>query len=115
MPRTATAWSRRRRRPKHGLFCSAAELQAAIHRFVAEHYGTEAKPLVWCADPHAIIARRRRGFHAPGALRRASSGATWAARGNAVNSGFEPRAATRLVNDFSGNGAQSQNVRACLY
>ena len=58
-----------RRRLKHGVFCSVADLQAAINRFVAEHNETEAKPFVWRADPDAIIASRRRGFQALGALR----------------------------------------------
>lgn len=51
-----------RRRLKHGVFCSVAELQAAINRFVAEHNETEARPFIWRADPDAIIASRTRGF-----------------------------------------------------
>jgi transposase len=51
-----------RRRLKHGVFCSVAELQAAINRFIAEHNGEEAKPFIWRADPDAIIAARMRGF-----------------------------------------------------
>ena len=51
-----------RRRLKHGVFCSVAELQAAINRFVAEHNETEAKSFIWRADPDAIIAARTGGF-----------------------------------------------------
>lgn len=51
-----------RRRLKHGVFLSVADLQAAINRFIAEHNTTEAKPFAWRADPHQIIAARNRGF-----------------------------------------------------
>jgi len=54
-----------RRRLKHGVFCSVAELQAAINRFVAEHNETEAKSFIWRADPDAILAARTRGFQVP--------------------------------------------------
>ena len=56
-----------RRRLKHGVFCSVADLQAAINRFVAEHNETEARPFIWRADPDAIITSRNRGFQALGA------------------------------------------------
>ena len=52
-----------RRRLKHGIFCSVAELQAAINRFIAEHNDTR-RPFVWRADPDRIIAARARGFQA---------------------------------------------------
>jgi transposase len=51
-----------RRRLKHGVFCSVAELQTAINRFIAEHNEKEPKPFIWRADPDAIIAARTRGF-----------------------------------------------------
>ncbi len=35
-----------RQRPENGVFCSVAELQAAINRFVAEH-NQSPKPFVW--------------------------------------------------------------------
>ena len=44
----------------HGVFRSAAGLQAAIHRFIAEH-NQEPKPFVWRKDPDAIIAAVKRG------------------------------------------------------
>lgn len=52
-----------RRRLKHGVFRSVAELQTAINRFVAEH-NDSPRPFVWRADPDAIIAARSRGFQA---------------------------------------------------
>ena len=52
-----------RRRPKHGVFCSVAELQAAINRFIAEH-NESPRPFIWRADPDRIIAARARGFQA---------------------------------------------------
>ncbi|MEL6979066.1 MAG: transposase, partial [Pseudomonadota bacterium] len=52
-----------RRRLKRGVFCSVAELQAAINRFIGEHNETP-KPFVWRADPNAIIVARSRGFQA---------------------------------------------------
>jgi transposase len=51
-----------RRRLKHGVFHSVADLQAAINRFVQEHNADDPKPFVWNADPDAIIAARNRGF-----------------------------------------------------
>jgi hypothetical protein len=51
-----------RRRLKLDVFHSVFDLQAAINRFITEYNGTEAKPLVWCADPGEIIAARNRGF-----------------------------------------------------
>ena len=53
-----------RRRLKHGVFCAITELQAAINRFIAERNETEARPIIWRADPDAIIAARNRGFQA---------------------------------------------------
>jgi transposase len=50
-----------RRRLKHGVFRSVADLQAAINRFIAEHNHTP-RPFVWRADPDKIIAARARGF-----------------------------------------------------
>ena len=52
-----------RRRLKHGVFRSVAELQTAINRLVAEH-NDSPRPFVWRADPDAIIAARSRGFQA---------------------------------------------------
>jgi transposase len=52
-----------RRRLKHGVFCSVADLQAAINRFIAEH-NDSPRPFVWRADPDRIIAARARGFQA---------------------------------------------------
>jgi transposase len=49
-----------KRRLKRGVFRSIVDLQAAIHRFVAEN-NTEPKPFVWTADPDKIIAAVRRG------------------------------------------------------
>jgi len=31
------------------------DLQAAIHRYIAEH-NTEPKPFVWTADPNRVLA-----------------------------------------------------------
>lgn len=53
-----------RRRLKRGVFCSVAELQGAINRFIAEQNGADAKPFVWRADPARILAARSRGFQA---------------------------------------------------
>ena len=52
-----------KRRLKHGAFCSVADLQAAINRFIKEHNQTP-KPFVWKKDPDAIIATVKRGFQA---------------------------------------------------
>ena len=51
-----------RRRPKHGVFTSVANLENAITRFIEEHNSAEAKPFKWPADPDKIIAARNRGF-----------------------------------------------------
>ncbi len=51
-----------RRRLKHGVFTSVANLEDAIIRFIQEHNSTEAKPFTWTADPDKIIAARNRGF-----------------------------------------------------
>ncbi|MEM9432022.1 MAG: IS630 family transposase, partial [Pseudomonadota bacterium] len=52
-----------RRRLKHGVFRSVAELQAAINRFVAEH-NDSPKPFIRRANPDAIIAARSQGLQA---------------------------------------------------
>ncbi len=52
-----------RRRLKRGSFASVVELQAAIHRFVAETNG-DPKPFVWTAAPDGIIEKVRRGYQA---------------------------------------------------
>ena len=49
-----------RRRLKHGVFHSLADLQAAINRFVAEHNQNPA-PFTWKANPDDIIAAAKRG------------------------------------------------------
>ena len=51
-----------RRRLKRGVFRSIVELQAAIHRFIAETNGNP-KPFVWTADPNRVIAAVQRGKH----------------------------------------------------
>jgi len=56
-----------RQRLRRGVFCSLVELQAAIHRFVAEHNRTP-KPFVWSADPDDIIAAAKRGHQALGSI-----------------------------------------------
>lgn len=43
-----------RRRLKHGVFHSVADLQAAINRFVKET-NREPKPFIWKGDPDDII------------------------------------------------------------
>jgi transposase len=48
-----------RQRLRRGSFVGLVDLQAAIHRFIAEH-NESAKPFVWTADPHAIIDKVRR-------------------------------------------------------
>jgi len=50
-----------RRRPKHGVFHSLVELQAAINRFIRDHNAEDAKPFNGRADPDEIIAARNRG------------------------------------------------------
>ena len=49
-----------KRRLKHGVFRSVADLQAAINLFLDEHNG-EAKLFTWTADPDKIIDAVRRG------------------------------------------------------
>ena len=49
-----------RRRLRRGVFASVVELQAAIHRYLAEA-NRAAKPFVWTADPNRIIDKVRRG------------------------------------------------------
>jgi transposase len=49
-----------KRRLKRGVFRSIVDLQAAIHRFVAESIA-QPKPFVWTADPDKIVAAVRRG------------------------------------------------------
>jgi transposase len=56
-----------RQRLKRGVFRSVADLQATIHRFIAEH-NRASKPFVWRADPDAIIAARTRGFQTLGSV-----------------------------------------------
>ena len=51
-----------RRRLKHGVFRSVAELETAITSFIDNHNQSEAKPFTWRADPDKIIAARNRGF-----------------------------------------------------
>ena len=50
-----------RRRLKRGVFGSLVELQAAIHRFLAET-NDNPKPFVCTADPDHIIEKVRRGY-----------------------------------------------------
>jgi transposase len=52
-----------RRRLRHGVFRSIADLQAAINRFIAEH-NDAPRPFIWRADPNDIIAARSRGYQA---------------------------------------------------
>ena len=49
-----------KQRLKRGVFRSAAELQSAIKRFIAET-NQMPKPFVWTADPKTIIAAVKRG------------------------------------------------------
>ena len=44
-----------RRRLRRGVFHSLVDLQAAIHRYLAEH-NADPKPFVWTATPEKIIA-----------------------------------------------------------
>src|SRR5215207_10092798 len=48
-----------KRRLRRGVFGSIVDLQAAIHRYIAEH-NTEAKPFVWTADPDRVVSKRWR-------------------------------------------------------
>jgi hypothetical protein len=52
-----------RRRLKRGVFRSVIDLQAAIHRFIAETNG-DPKPFVWTAEPNAILKAVKRGRQA---------------------------------------------------
>jgi hypothetical protein len=45
-----------RRRLQRGVFRSLVDLQAAIHRYLAEH-NADPKPFVWTATPEKIIAK----------------------------------------------------------
>jgi transposase len=45
-----------RRRLRRGIFRSLVDLQAAIHRYLAEH-NADPKPFVWTATPEKIIAK----------------------------------------------------------
>ena len=45
-----------RRRLRRGVFRSLVDLQAAIHRYLAEH-NADPKPFVWTAMPEKIIAK----------------------------------------------------------
>ena len=45
-----------RRRLRRGVFRSLVDLQAAIHRYLAEH-NADPKPFVWTATPERIIAK----------------------------------------------------------
>jgi transposase len=45
-----------RRRLKRGVFRSLVDLQAAIHRYLAEH-NADPKPFVWTATPEKIMAK----------------------------------------------------------
>ena len=45
-----------RRRLRRGVFRSLVDLQAAIHRYLAEH-NTDPKPFVWTATPEKIMAK----------------------------------------------------------
>ena len=49
-----------RRRRKRGVFCSLADLQAAINRHGAEHK-KHPKPFAWTADPERVLAAINRG------------------------------------------------------
>jgi transposase len=52
-----------KRRLRRGVFCSIVDLQAAIHRYIAEH-NTTPKPFVWTADPERVLAAINRGKQA---------------------------------------------------
>jgi transposase len=56
-----------RRRLRRGTFHSLVALQEAINRFVEEH-NRDPRPLVWTADPDAVVEKVRRGYHALAAL-----------------------------------------------
>jgi transposase len=48
-----------RRRIRRGVFCSIVDLQAAIHRYIAEH-NDNPKPFIWTKSAEAILAKTRR-------------------------------------------------------
>ena len=50
-----------KRRLKRGVFRSIVELQAAIHRFLAEH-NQHSRPFRWAKSPKKILAAVKRGF-----------------------------------------------------
>ena len=52
-----------KRRLRRGVFRSIVDLQAAIHRYIAEH-NSEPKPFVWTADPERVLAAINRGKQA---------------------------------------------------
>ena len=52
-----------KRRLKRGVFCSVVDLQAAIHRYLAEH-NDDPKPFHWTADPNRVLAAIQRGKQA---------------------------------------------------
>ena len=52
-----------KRRLRRGGFRSIVDLQAAIHRDIAEH-NTEPKPFAWTADPDRVLAAIKRGKQA---------------------------------------------------
>jgi hypothetical protein len=56
-----------RRRVRRGVFGSLVELQAAIHRFLAET-NAAPKPFVWSANPDHIIEKVSRGKQALDAI-----------------------------------------------
>jgi hypothetical protein len=45
-----------RRRIRRGVFRSLVDLQAAIHRYLAEH-NADPKPFTWTATPASISAK----------------------------------------------------------
>jgi hypothetical protein len=49
-----------KRRLKHGVFQSVADLQATINRFLDNH-NAHSKPFEWVADPDKIIAAVKGG------------------------------------------------------
>lgn len=57
-----------RRRLKHGVTHSVADLQAAINFFIREYNAQNLRLLVWKASPHDIIADRNRGLQALGSI-----------------------------------------------
>ena len=52
-----------KRRLRRGFFRTIVDLQAAIHRSIAEH-NTEPKPFAWTADPDRVLAAINRGKEA---------------------------------------------------